>query len=306
MVSASGGEPTSLVMVDEDAPGVAYFGMKWTADGQHLYYSVHYPKADDPANGVYRYNQADGSSRQVLSPSPELGGPAVLQVGPTGKHVLIWYPLVVGSFDPQSPFFWLFGVETGDVTPIEVPSVDTEVIGRVAAVGFSPDGEFVLAATVNTTPDFQLWVTETATGDQTQLVESLPGVMPMEYSLPLSWSASGHIFVPADFGSGTLLTVEPRTVPEVGTPVAVTGTPEATPESGWEGVTTGQVVQIASQGVPLHAAPSATAPAVLLLDQGAEVTVIGPPEVVVGVVWIPVQDAATRTVGFVRAEFVSQ
>jgi hypothetical protein len=44
----------------------------------------------------------------------------------------------------------------------------------------------------------------------------------------------------------------------------------------------------------------------LLLAQGAEVMVIGPPEEAEGVLWIPVQDDATRTIGFVRAEFVSR
>jgi hypothetical protein len=70
-------------------------------------------------------------------------------------------------------------------------------------------------------------------------------------------------------------------------------------------VTVGEVLQVTSLGVPLHAAPSATAPAVLLLDEGAEVTVMGPPEEQEGILWIPVQDEATRTIGFVRAEFLS-
>lgn len=57
-------------------------------------------------------------------------------------------------------------------------------------------------------------------------------------------------------------------------------------------------------GVPLHAAPASTAQAVLLLDRGAVVTVLGPAEEHEGITWIPVQDETTRTIGFVRAEFL--
>jgi hypothetical protein len=147
-------------------------------------------------------------------------------------------------------------------------------------------------------------VAEIDSGEQTQLVESLPGAMVMEYSMTPSWTASGRIFVPANIGSGMLLTVEPIEIPEVATPVAAPFGPEATPAEGWEGIAAGDVLHVASPGVPLHSAPSATAPAVLLLAQGAEVMVIGPPEEADGILWIPVQDDATRTIGFVRAEFV--
>jgi hypothetical protein len=279
--------------------------MEWTADGEHLYYSVLSPNADDPANGTYRYDRDDGSTRQVLSPSPELGPPAVLQVNATDTHVLIWYPYAAGSFERDKPLYWLFGVGTGDVTPLEVPVPDDAGIGWIAAATFSPDGRSLLTATRNTTPDAQLWVTDLESGEQTLLVESLPGAMVMEYSLTQSWTASGRIFVPANIGSGTLLTVEAVDMPEVGTPIVGPVDPAATPATDWAGVAVGEVLLVTSPGVPVHASPSATAPAVLLLDQGAEVRVIGPPEEAEGILWIPVQNEATRTIGFVRAEFLS-
>jgi Tol biopolymer transport system component len=220
MIPAGGGEPESLTMVSEGVPGVAYLGMEWTADGEHLYYSVLSPNADDPANGIYRYDRDDESTRQMLSPSPELGPPAVLQVNATDTHVLIRYPYAVGSFERDKPLYWLFGVGTGDVTPLDVPVPDDAGIGWIVAATFSPDGRSMLSATRNTQPDFQLWVTDLESGEQTLLVESLPGAMVMEYSLTLSWTASGRIFVPANIGSGTLLTVEAVDMPEVGTPIA--------------------------------------------------------------------------------------
>ena len=94
-------------------------------------------------------------------------------------------------------------------------------------------------------------------------------------------------------------------MPEVGTPIAEPVDPAATPARDWAGVAVGEVLLVTSPGVPVHASPSATAPAVLLLDQGAEVRVIGPPEEAEGILWIPVQDEATRTIGFVRAEFLA-
>ena len=55
----------------------------------------------------------------------------------------------------------------------------------------------------------------------------------------------------------------------------------------------------------LRAAPSRDAPLVLELARGTPVEVIGPAEEGDGFVWWPVREGQTRTIGYVRAEFLS-
>ena len=65
-VSADGGEPTELILVDMTEPGIAYLPMQWSADGEFLYYTITHQRTDDFRNGIYRYSRADGQIRAIV------------------------------------------------------------------------------------------------------------------------------------------------------------------------------------------------------------------------------------------------
>ncbi|MGD9710662.1 MAG: hypothetical protein AB7V46_01185 [Thermomicrobiales bacterium] len=299
-IPAGGGEPKSLVTIDEEQPGIAYLRMRWTSDGAALYYTLSGTSIEDPRNGIYRYDAASGSSDMVLGGSATTGGPAVVEVSPAGDYLLVWYPYLAGSYAGTDPLYWLLDPSSGVVQPLIPPEGAEGGIGFVGAATFAPDGRSVLLGTRLTDPNFQLWELDLASHDATLLVESLPGVMVMEYTLPPTWTSSGRIFVSSNIGSGTLLEVAPRNTPQIET--AATPAAEISPDALV--LKSGDMVTVSSEGVPLFSAPSATSQAVLLVGEGDHLIVLGQAQEGEGVLWLPVQDEETRTIGFVRVELL--
>ena len=138
-------------------------------------------------------------------------GAACRAAGEPGRHALARLVSPRGwKFRTKRPAVLALRDRNGQVQPAPGTDGIESRRGLVGAVGFLSDGESILMATRGTNPDFQLWVMDSDTGETTRLVESLPGAIVMDYGLPLSWTASGRIFVPATIGSGTLLTVVSR------------------------------------------------------------------------------------------------
>ena len=59
------GELETLTQVSATEPGAAYFGTGWSPDGASFYYSVAYPDRNNPDNGIWVYDKATGSTRQL-------------------------------------------------------------------------------------------------------------------------------------------------------------------------------------------------------------------------------------------------
>jgi dipeptidyl aminopeptidase/acylaminoacyl peptidase len=300
-IPSAGGEPEVLLNVSPEEIGVAFFPMRWSPDGSALYYVLTPVQRSDPSTGIYRFDAATGTSEQLLGFSPDFGAPAITEISPAGDKILVFYPtaaVTLGAFDP---IFWLFDLETLELEPLNPPGEAEDEPGFVAAAAFSPDGESLLIGTRRTTPNFQLWEVAIESGDATQLVESLSAVVSVEPTIGPSWTASGRIFVASDIHSGTLLEVPPRESPIVAEGPEPSASPPAVASEEFEA---GDRAIVASNGVPLHAAPTGLSPAVGLLDAGVLLTVLGPAEEAEGVFWLPVQEMETRTIGFVRVELV--
>ena len=116
-------------MVSESEPGVVFFGTEWQADGSSLFYTVFSSGLDDPANGVCRYDAATGSSDQVAGWTPELGGPALLQVSAIGESLLVWYPQTAGRFSGQEPMYWLIDLASGEQNALLPPGGSDSELG---------------------------------------------------------------------------------------------------------------------------------------------------------------------------------
>lgn len=305
-IPAEGGEPESLVRVSDEAVGIVYFGTEWSPDGRYLYYSVSLYDSSDPQNGIHRYDSATGSTEQVLGADAELGSPGVLQINATGSHLLVVYPQAAFEFAGTRSYIWLLDLTTGELSELAVPGEGAPDHAFIGSATFSPDGQSLLLTTRLTTPDYQAWVTNIATGESVLLVEDLPGAITMDPLMPLSWAANGSILIPITIGSATLLTVEGGPAPEIAPPATDPTEFPATPVTSGDDDTSGTVRYVNDTDVPLRAAPAVMAEIVLRLDLGAQVTVIGPAEEGDGFTWLPIQDPETRTIGFIRAEFLSE
>jgi hypothetical protein len=109
----------------------------------------------------------------------------------------------------------------------------------------------------------------------------------------------------AAFDTATLLRIAGSEAP----PVVATAVPETpiagTPVPVVGRIAPGATVVVNDDGVRMRAAPSRDATTVLELDRGTELVVIGPSQEADGFIWWPVEEPETRTIGWVRAEFLS-
>jgi hypothetical protein len=167
----------------------------------------------------------------------------------------------------------------------------------------------VLYVTRQTDPDHQVVVRDLATGSEATLIAGLESTAMLRFGRNVTWAENGTVFIPSGVGSGHLLTLAgerahgQRPTPSPPTP---TGVPLATPETGvTAALAVGATAIVNDTSVPLRAAPSTDAAIVAELSQGSEVTIIAPAENGDGFLWWPVRDSATRTIGYVRAEFLS-
>ena len=307
-VSVNGGEVHTLTRVTLDTPGVVYFGIRWAPDASRLYYSVHYPQTSKPRNGIWAVDANGLNQRQLLGLSdPEAGAPAMSQVSTDGKTLLAYYPLAAAQFANRFPVFALVDAETGAADPLLVPDPNAPENASAGLAVLSPDGTKVLMVTTLTDQGRQVWVTNLDGSEAIRLGEPLenggmiaPGLIP-------TWATDGSVLIPggATFDTATLLRIAGSEAPPV-VATAVPVTPVAgTPEPATGTIAPGVTVVVNDDGVRLRAAPSRDAATVLELNRGTELVVIGPSQETEGFVWWPVEEPETRTIGWVRAEFLS-
>jgi Tol biopolymer transport system component len=309
IVSVDGGEVQSLVQVTPDTPGVVYLGVRWAPDGSKIYYAVHDPDRDQPHNGVWVVDADGQNQRQVLPQTdPTMGAPAVAQVAPDGKTLLIYYPIAVSARTPgEVPVFAIADAETGTLHPILVPDPNAPEHSWVGLATLSPDGTKVLVVTRFTDTDRQVWVSDLDGSNAMLLGEPLSESGWVALGLIPTWASDGSVLIPGGgaFSTATLLRIEgSEAQPVTTTEVPVTpgiGTPTVL---GGE-IAPGATVVVNDDGVRMRSAPSRDAAAVLELDRGTELEVIGESVEAEGFVWWPVEEPETRTIGWVRAEFLS-
>ena len=178
-VPVTGGEPEMLTTVSPDVPGVAYFGMRWTADASTLYYSINYPDADNEQNGIWRINADGTGAEQLIGVDAELGPPVLGGISPDGETVLVYYALAAAAFDTtRGNVYALLDVPSGTVTPVEVHDPDAPDFASAWPATLSPDGRYVLYASRLTNPDHQIFMTEIESDEATVLVPEGSKVRP--------------------------------------------------------------------------------------------------------------------------------
>jgi len=294
----------------EEAGAVFVTGLSWSAEGSAVgtvFYSLLVLDDDavgSPEDGVWRIDADGGTAHLLLGTDPDQPDePTLLEVSVRGD-VLVTYPRAAARLEP--PFIAL--LPAGDDMPIPLftttsgtPAGTTEA---VLGAAFSPDGGQLLLASIalpGSVDTGRLTVRDLTTGEEVVLRDGFGGVG-LGPGQGLDWAADGTVYAAVSPFNGVLL--ELAGLP-VATPAA-TGT-AATPAGPVpaDGIEVGATVVVNDATVSMRTAPSTEAPVALELAQGAELEVIGPVEEGDGFVWVPVRDLATRTIGYVRSEFLS-
>jgi WD40 repeat protein len=297
-----GSSPQNLVTVTLDEPGVVYFGILFSGDGNHLLFTASHVDRDNPQNGLWIANGDGTDPRKVIGRDDELGTPVIVDVTPSGDKALVWYAEAAMQFATQGPFYAIVDTTTGDREAIEVDLPDQPEEGYVSLATFSPDGTKLLTVTRLTEPDGIVQVRDLESGQIEQVGEPVPdALMGFDEATP-TWATNGTVFIPRGPLAGTIITVEGGL--DFATPEPTPPTPE--PTTPVEGVfAPGQTVVTNDANVAMRAAPSTGAVVVLELEQGAALTVTGPSVEGDGFVWWPVIEPETQTVGYVREELLS-
>jgi hypothetical protein len=302
-VSLDGSAPTMLLPVTLDEPGVVYFGMRYAADGKHLYFTVSHSEPDNAQNGLWVVDSDGKNPRQVIGNDPDLGPPVVVGVTPSGDKALVFYIQAAMQYARSGSFFAVIDTATGDTTPVDVGLPGQNDRAFVSMATLSPDGTKLLTVTRGTDPDGIVAVRDVNGGEVEQVGEPIADAGRGISYTGAEWATNGTVLIPGGLMSGTIIKVEGGTSPEPVTE-ATPATPASPTTNGGE-IVPGSVVVTNDANVTLRSAPSASAPVVLQLEQGTKLTVIGPEVLGDGFRWWPVMEPESQTIGYVRAELVS-
>lgn len=303
----AGGAPERVLRVTPEEPGVVYFGLRWSADGARLIYYLGHSDQAHPGNGLWVVDAEGGPARRLAAQTAELGAPIPLEVSARGNLALIAYGNALSSYAfPGSPYA-LIDLATGGETRVGSAERDALGLPVPGLATFSPGGARLLSSERSLGLTGRLVIRDLDEGDERVVVELPDRVVPIGLGRGLTWAADGTVYVPTAIDAGILLHLEedeeaPGTI---GTTAATQNDRESMATPGGTELGVGSVVVVNDAGVPLRAAPSTRAVIVAELAQGAELTVIGPTEAGDGFVWWPVRDAVTRSIGYVRAEFLT-
>jgi Bacterial SH3 domain len=302
-VSLDGSAPTTLLPVTLDEPGVVYFGMLYSGDGAHLLYTVSHVDPDNAQNGLWIADSDGKNPRQIIGSDPDLGPPVVIDVTPSGDKALVFYIQAAMTLSSRGSHYAVVDTETGDTMPVELGIPDQNERAFVAMATFSPDGTKLLTVSRATDPEGIVAVRDLDSGNVEQVGEPIPDAAISSSLHGVEWATNGTVYVPRGIEMGTIIEVEGGT--SVATPEATSEAIPATPEAGGGEIGPGATVVTNDANVALRSAPSTSAPVVLELEQGTELTVIGPEVAGDGFLWWPVMEPESQTIGYVRAELVT-
>lgn len=205
--ASSGGPVEELARVSQTEPGVVVHRSAWSPDGQTLYYSYSSALADDPSNGVWTYTAATGETAPFVMADGQIGGgPALLQLSPTGKSLLVWYPQVFLGTQIADPLIRLVDTATGAVEFLELPPPGQATLPARIVGTFSPDEQAILFLLVPMGGAGQLWVSDPTTGEATRVIDVIENAK-LDPRFPPTWGADGTVVVGLLDGSAAVTSI---------------------------------------------------------------------------------------------------
>jgi Tol biopolymer transport system component len=304
-VDVATGEVTTVANFDPTFPGALYFGMGWSPDGGTIYASAGYSDPGNPRSGVWAFDAGTGEGTQLAGPSEEVEGafPALLAVSPAGDTLTVDYPAFLSQYGfggrDGSSGYGLLTLADSSVTLIDRPVDLTEHGFLTAGPNYAPDGETLVYGVRSLENNSGLVLTQSIeSGDVTVLATLPDDLAPITINpgVPIQVGANGAVFIQTSLESGYLLTLPDDYLTPPALPEA-TATPATSPEVS---VAVGSVA-VSGVDTVMRSGPSVDSQVVLVLQPGAEVVPLGDPVEADGESWVPVRDAASGTIGYVRA-----
>jgi len=304
-VDVATGEVATVAHFDPTFPGALYFGMGWSPDGGTIYASAGYSDPENPRSGVWAFDAGTGDGTQLAGPSNDVEGafPALLAVSPAGDTLTVDYPAYLSQYGfgdgNDASGYGLLTLANSSVTMIERPVDLTEHGFLTAGPNYAPDGKTLIYGVRDIDHDIGLVLAQSIESGEVRVIATLPdGQAPttINSGVPIQIGANGTVFIQTRLESGYLVALPGEYLTPPPLPEA-TATPAASPE-----VTDGEGSAVIS-GVDtvMRSGPSIDSLVVLVLQPGAVVEPLGDPVEAEGERWVPVRDAASGTIGYVRA-----
>jgi hypothetical protein len=213
-VPAAGGEAAKVLTL-EDTPLGIYGTLHWAHDGTALYFTRYLPRQEDATNGVWRYDLADASVRQVLGLDEERGIPMLRDLNTQTGKALVYYPKIQEQFASSGMLgFALLDLASGELTSL-APAADGDLFPRVLGATLSPDGSKVLFSYGTADSHYYVVVRDLVAGEGEELVENVLlsdseviGASRVR-GADLAWATDDTVIVVA-VNDGVLLTLAPR------------------------------------------------------------------------------------------------
>ena len=303
-VDVATGEVTKVANFDPTFPGALYFGMGWSPDGGTIYASAGYSDPGNPRSGVWAFDAGTGEGTQLAGPSDEVEGafPALLAVSPAGDTLTVDYPAYLSQYGfgggSEASGYGLLTLADSSVTLIERPVDLTEHGFLTAGPNYAPDGKTLIYGVRSLENDSGLVLMQSIESGDVTVLATLPddqAPLTINPGVPVQIGANGTVFIQTSLESGYLLTLPDEYLTPPQLPEA-TATPAASPEA----IDVDGSAVVSGVDTVMRSGPSIDAQVVLVLQPGAVVEPLGDPVVAGGERWVPVRDAASGTIGYVR------
>jgi len=214
LISATGGEVTKLLIIDNEHSLATWRGMRWTPDGKKILFTITILEDTTGKNGVWIVDKNGKNSKQLVEEKEGWGYVSLYGVSANGDKALIGYPRALSHVDknPNLCFYELLSLKTGDLTPLMEILIDSEQSGDQAVyysptqATFSPDGSkilyhYKLAGEEQPTPQL---VVQDVGSTRGEVLGSWPIYLGEDVGSSLFWAENDRIYLMSGPGLGTL------------------------------------------------------------------------------------------------------
>jgi dipeptidyl aminopeptidase/acylaminoacyl peptidase len=217
LISATGGEVTKLLIVDDQHSLAVWRGMRWTSDGKKILFTIAILDDTTGKNGVWIVDKNGKNFKQLVKEREGWGYVSLYDVSAKGDKALIGYPRAIAHAEknPNLCFYELVDLKTGNLTPLMEISTDVDQPGDQAIFYsptqaiFSPDGakilyHYTLAGEDQPTPQL---VVRDVEDTHEELLGSWPIYLGEDVGSSLFWGENDTLYMMSGPGMGTLYTL---------------------------------------------------------------------------------------------------
>jgi hypothetical protein len=170
-IKRSGGEPTLIRTLNEEAGFAVYEPMRWLSDDR-LLFTIALTDMKSTRNGIWQVG-LDGKGMKLLlagNSAAQIPAPWIADISPDGTFVSVYSPLIFGQFAGKQPAFFLVDLTNFKATPVQADGT----LRVSTPPRFSPNGASLLYLGYQQGKQ-SLVVQQIATGQVTTLVPDANG-----------------------------------------------------------------------------------------------------------------------------------